>query len=149
MSALTASIFAMSSRSFLMSVVPTTWVPLNIMCSNKWDSPVIPGRSLTEPTLATQPAATLGSPFLGIIRNRNPFCKTYSWTPTCCAQATAPNARNADRVRMHLLFINVLCHKYKELLHILACLTHIIRSGLSRRLFHGIGFLRIDFKVSD
>ena len=36
--------------------VPITSVPLNIMCSKKWLMPVIPGRSFTDPTLATQPA---------------------------------------------------------------------------------------------
>ena len=43
-----------------MSFVPIVFVPLNIMCSKKWLSPVIPGRSLAEPTRAVQPAAMVG-----------------------------------------------------------------------------------------
>ena len=43
-----------------MFVVPIVFVPLNIMCSKKWLIPVIPGRSLTEPTRAVQPAAMVG-----------------------------------------------------------------------------------------
>ena len=38
-----------------MSLVPMTRVPLNIMCSKRWLMPVMPSRSFTEPTCATQP----------------------------------------------------------------------------------------------
>ena len=51
---------SMSFKSASMSLVPMTFVPLNIMCSKKWLRPVMPGRSFTEPTRAVQPAATVG-----------------------------------------------------------------------------------------
>ncbi len=44
-----------------MSLVPMVLVPLNIMCSKKCEMPVIPGRSLAEPTWATQPVAMVGA----------------------------------------------------------------------------------------
>ena len=60
MASRTRSCSSMSFRSASMSVVPMVWVPLNIMCSKKWLIPVIPGRSLAEPTWAVQPASTVG-----------------------------------------------------------------------------------------
>ena len=55
--------YSITFKSSSILEVPIVWVPLNIMCSKRWATPVTPGRSLTEPTLATQPQATLGSPF--------------------------------------------------------------------------------------
>ena len=55
-SSTTWSIRASICRSYSMSLssvpglMPMVWVPLNIMCSWKWEMPVMPGRSLTEPT---------------------------------------------------------------------------------------------------
>jgi hypothetical protein len=47
---MTFSIAALYSASFFQSVVPSFFVPLDIMCSKKCEKPVAPGRSLTEPT---------------------------------------------------------------------------------------------------
>ena len=63
-----------------MSLVPIVLVPLNIMCSKRWLMPVIPSRSLTEPTWATQPAATVGDSCRSRRRKRMPFGSPSSWT---------------------------------------------------------------------
>ncbi len=66
------------------SAVPIVSVPLNIMCSKKWLMPVMPGRSLTEPTLATQPAAmTLGWSVRGRRRNFIPLSRVKTSGATC------------------------------------------------------------------
>ncbi len=41
--------------------------------------PVMPGCSLAEPTLATQPVATVGARWRGTIRIFMPLSRTYSW----------------------------------------------------------------------
>ena len=70
--------------------VPMAAVPLNIMCSKRCATPVMPGRSWTDPTLATQPAATFGSPGRGKSSNVKPLSSTTSSTGTCCAPAVTP-----------------------------------------------------------
>ena len=78
-----------------MFVVPMVRVPLNIMCSKRCEMPVMPGRSFTEPTFATQPAATLGSPLRGTISTFMPLSSTISWTATCCAVAASGHSATA------------------------------------------------------
>ena len=78
---------SMICRSCSMSRVPIARVPLNIMCSNRCATPVMPGRSYTEPTLATQPAATLGSPGRGTSSRVRPLSSSCSITSTCWAPA--------------------------------------------------------------
>ncbi len=68
-----------------MSFVPIVCVPLNIMCSKKWARPVIPGRSLAEPTWATQAAATVVSSGRFTSRNRMPLSSSNSSTGTAAA----------------------------------------------------------------
>ena len=72
-----------------MSVVPIVRDPLNIMCSNRWVRPVMPGRSLAEPTCATQPAATVVSSGFGTSRNVRPFSRVKVSTFTCAEAAGA------------------------------------------------------------
>ena len=66
-------LLAMISWSRTASVVPTMRLPLNIMCSKKWATPVIPGRSLAEPTCATEPPMTVACAGRETTRNRMPF----------------------------------------------------------------------------
>ena len=61
-----------------MSLVPMVFVPLNIMCSKKWLRPVMPGRSFTEPTRATQPAATVGDSWRSKSSHFMPLPRTTS-----------------------------------------------------------------------
>ncbi len=91
-----------------MSFVPMTWVPLNIMCSKKWLMPVMPGRSFTEPTRATHPAATVGESWRSKSSHFMPFASWYSSTAIWgfCAPAAG---RGRRRVRMSpsLVFIGL------------------------------------------
>ena len=80
-----------------MFLVPTVRVPLNIMCSKRCESPVMPGRSLTEPVRVTQPAAMLGSPLRGTISTRRPLSNKTSCTGTFCACAPAAHRKSARR----------------------------------------------------
>ena len=71
-------------------------VPLNIMCSKKWLMPVMPGRSFTEPTLASQPAAmVLGWSWRGTRRNFMPLGSVKSSGSTCWAMAAGARLRTA------------------------------------------------------
>jgi len=71
-------------------------VPLNIMCSKKWLMPVMPGRSFTLPTLASQPAAiVLGWSCRGTSRNFMPLSSVKTSTSTCWATALALSAAEA------------------------------------------------------
>ena len=85
--------------------VPIVSVPLNIMCSKKWLMPVMPGRSFTEPTLATQPAAiTFGWSVRGRRRNFMPLSSVKTSGETCCAErgrATASAATAPKSARMN------------------------------------------------
>ena len=88
----------MISRSFAASFVPIVGVPLNIMCSKRWLMPVMPGRSFTLPTLATQPQAIVGSSFRGRRRSFIPFDSVDSWTFSSWAGAgRAPERTQAER----------------------------------------------------
>ena len=85
-----------------MSLVPTVFVPLNIMCSKKWLRPVMPGRSFAEPTRATQPAATVGVSWRSKSRNFMPLPRTTSSTAiwgVSAARAGAVAATAAQRAR--------------------------------------------------
>ena len=63
-----------------MFLVPMVRVPLNIMCSKRWLIPVIPSRSFTEPTWATQPPTTVGESWRSKSSQRIPFGSANSWT---------------------------------------------------------------------
>ena len=95
---------SMICRSCSMSRVPIVCVPLNIMCSNRCATPVMPGRSYTEPTLATQPAATFGSPGRGTSSRVRPLSSSCSITSTCWAPAGAPRPSRIPN-RKHRIFL--------------------------------------------
>ena len=83
-----------------MSLVPMMRVPLNIMCSKKWLMPVMPSRSLTEPTWATQPPTTVGESWRSKSSQRIPFGSVNSWTLICgFSAAPAGKGRRARRRR--------------------------------------------------
>src|SRR5262245_2810429 len=74
--------------------------PLNIMCSNRWEIPVMPGRSFTEPTWATQPPATVGERWRGTSSSFMPFERKCSWTLSPAAGGGAdPLAAALDAAR--------------------------------------------------
>jgi hypothetical protein len=88
--------FARYSASRPASRVPIVSVPLNIMCSKKWLMPVMPGRSFTEPTFASQPAATVfGWSWRGTSRNFIPFGRFRISGSTCWARASGAAKRAA------------------------------------------------------
>jgi hypothetical protein len=87
-----------------MSLVPMVRVPLNIMCSKKWLSPVMPGRSFTDPTCATQPAAIVGDSWVSNSSQRIPLGSVSSCTLICGFSAAASgtavkNARTSGTTR--------------------------------------------------
>jgi hypothetical protein len=86
--------------------VPIVLVPLNIMCSKKWLMPVMPGRSLTLPTFASQPAEIVfGWSWRGTRMNFIPLSRTKVSASTfwACAGATMAIATAvAARRRMQL-----------------------------------------------
>jgi hypothetical protein len=68
------------------------------MCSKKWLIPVIPGRSFTLPTRATQPAlTTFGWSVLGTSRNCIPFDKVNSSTDTFWAETISDKPKIIER----------------------------------------------------
>ncbi len=97
-SARTASCSARIWASLALSLVPIVFVPLNIMCSNRCEMPVMPGPSLTEPTFATQPQDTVGESWRSTISSFNPLGSSSSRTLTCCAPAAAETMRTASAV---------------------------------------------------
>src|SRR5215213_5575457 len=66
--------------------------------------PVMPGCSLTEPTRATQPAATFGSPLRCTSSSRIPLSRTTCCTGTFCAAAICAHRSRATRLK-EILFI--------------------------------------------
>ena len=80
-----------------MSLVPMVRVPLNIMCSKRWLMPVMPARSLTEPTCATQPATTVGESWRSKSSQRMPLGSVSSWTLICGFSAARRGQRPARR----------------------------------------------------
>jgi hypothetical protein len=70
-----------------------TSVPLNIMCSWTWALPVMPGRSLIDPTLKYTWQTTRGTPGLGIIRIFMPLARTCSLTSRVTSAARTNAAR--------------------------------------------------------
>ena len=80
-----------------MSLVPMVRVPLNIMCSKKWLMPVMPARSFTEPTCATQPAAMVGDSWRSKSSQRMPLGSVSSWTLICGFSAAAAGSAGAQR----------------------------------------------------
>jgi hypothetical protein len=70
------------SRSTSRSSVPAgNWgVPLNIMCSTQWETPVCPVRSLRLPTRYSTRQLTIGAVWIGLSRTVRPFFRTCFWT---------------------------------------------------------------------
>src|SRR5579872_2071089 len=74
-------------------------VPLNIMCSKRWAVPVMPGRSLEEPTCATQPPAMDGSSWRSTSRSFMPLARVFSTTGTFWAKSGETQAAGRRRKR--------------------------------------------------
>src|SRR5262245_40979546 len=91
-----------------MLVVPIVRVPLNIMCSKKWLMPVMPGRSLTEPTRASQPTLTVGDSWRSKSSHFMPLPSVYSSTVIWgfsaaeASGAASSRARHNERLFMSL-----------------------------------------------
>src|SRR5436190_2978351 len=77
-------------------------VPLNIMCSNKWAMPVMPGFSFELPTCATQPPAMAGSSCRSTINSRMPLDRFFSTTGTFCAGDAHGSAKTIQKARLQL-----------------------------------------------
>jgi hypothetical protein len=65
--------------------------------------PVIPGGSLTDPTLATQPHATVGASCRSTSSNFMPLPSVSSRTCTCCAPAAAATSSASNATAQPLL----------------------------------------------
>src|SRR5262245_45717371 len=64
-------------------------VPLNIMCSRRWDTPVIPVCSFRDPTRYQTLKLTTGAFRTSFTRTVRPFGSTVSWTPAVGVAAGA------------------------------------------------------------
>jgi len=75
--------------------------------------PVMPGRSLTDPTFATQPAATFGSPLRGTISTVRPLSRTNSCTAPAGRGQAGRSSKHQQRcevkaaVRQHHICLSV------------------------------------------
>src|SRR5262245_47942742 len=67
----------------------TFFEPLNIMCSKKCEIPVMPGRSLREPTLYHCQNVTAGTVWSSCRSTTGPFFSTWRW----CGHVAADRAR--------------------------------------------------------
>ena len=108
--ALSESNWAMIFRSCRMSLVPMVSVPLNIMCSKRWEIPVMPVISLAEPTRAKIAPMMVGASCLSTIRTCMPLSSQYSlasmfWAATGMAAASTNAAQTRTAHTMHL-FMN-------------------------------------------
>ena len=96
----------MISRSRSMSLVPIVSVPLNIMCSNRCEIPVMPVVSLADPTRAKIEAMMVGASCRSTIKTCMPLSSQYSLASIFCAAAgsaaasVSAAAQAANRCRL-------------------------------------------------
>ncbi|MCY1229693.1 hypothetical protein D9M72_420690 [compost metagenome] len=78
-----------AATCFENSPTPTLGVPLNIMCSSMWATPVVPLTSSMPPTRYQIWCATVGARWSSLTISRRPLASRYSVVPCAVAPAGA------------------------------------------------------------